>query len=191
MATRTAPRTVEEYLAALPEDRRQALEAVRAEINRRLPEGYEEGIQYGMIWWHVPHRIFPTGYHCNPKEPLPFAGLASQKGHMALHLMFVYGHEDLRKWFEQAWKRTGKRLDMGKACVRFRSVDDLALDVVGDAVARVPVPKYVAAYEAMLGTSRGAKKAAEKKSVKKSGKTKAAPAKKAAAGAGRKRPARA
>ncbi|MFO0934291.1 MAG: DUF1801 domain-containing protein [Planctomycetota bacterium] len=150
------PATVEAYLAALPPDRRAAVAAVRDAVNRALPAGYEEGIAYGMIGWHVPHRLYPAGYHCDPKQPLPFAGLASQKGHMSLHLMAVYLDPPRRDAFVDAWKRTGKKLDMGAACVRFKAVDDLALDVITDAIAAIPVTTYVAAYDAIR--SRGAKR---------------------------------
>ena len=94
--------TVEEYLAGLPEERRAALEAVRQVILANLPEGYEETMQYGMIGYVVPHRIYPPGYHCDPKQPLPFAGLGSQNQHMSLYLMCVYGHGALRAEFEAA-----------------------------------------------------------------------------------------
>jgi hypothetical protein len=159
------PEGVDAYIAALPEDRREAIETVRREINRRLPEGYEEGIQYGMIGWYVPHRLFPAGYHCDPKQPLPFASLASQKGYMSLYLMCIYGSDEHRAWFEAAWAKTGKKLDMGKSCVRFKTLDDLALDVIGQAVARVPVDTYVQRYEATLRKARpaGAGKAAAAK----------------------------
>ncbi|MBL9086878.1 MAG: DUF1801 domain-containing protein [Planctomycetia bacterium] len=150
------PTTVAAYLASLPEDRRAAVSAVRDAVNRALPAGYEEGIAYGMIGWHVPHRLYPAGYHCDPKQPLPFAGLASQKGHMSLHLMAVYLDPPRRDAFVRAWKQTGKKLDMGAACVRFKAVDDLALDVVTDAIAAIPVTTYVAAYDAMR--SRGSKR---------------------------------
>lgn len=150
------PATVEAYLAALPPDRRAAVAVVREAVNRALPAGYEEGFAYGMIGWHVPHRLYPAGYHCDPKQPLPFAGLASQKGHMSLHLMAVYLDPPRRDAFVDAWKRTGKKLDMGAACVRFKAVDDLALDVITDAIAAIPVTTYVAAYDAIR--SRGAKR---------------------------------
>lgn len=90
MSTRPAAATVEAYLAALPEARRAALSAVRAAIRRALPKGYAEGIQYGMIGWFVPHSIYPAGYHCDPKQPLPFASLASQKSHLAIYLFCTY-----------------------------------------------------------------------------------------------------
>ncbi len=135
--------SVEAYLASLPEDRRSAIEAVRKVILDNLDEGYEEGIQYGMIGYYVPHRIYPAGYHCDPKQPLPFASLASQKNHMSVYLMCIYGHEVLRSWFEKAWAKAGKKLDMGKSCVRFKKLDDLALDVIGEAIRRVPARKYI------------------------------------------------
>jgi Domain of unknown function (DU1801) len=135
--------TVEQYLSGLPADRRAALEAVRKVLLANLDKDYEEGMQYGMIGYYVPHRVFPAGYHCDPRQPLPFAGLASQKNHMSLYLMCVYGQAPLAQWFREAWAKTGKKLDMGKACVRFKKVEDLALDVIGEAIRRVPVKRYL------------------------------------------------
>jgi hypothetical protein len=144
--------TVEQYLAEQPEDRRKALEAVRQVILKNLDKDYEEGIQYGMIGYYVPHRVYPAGYHCDPKQPLPFANLASQKNYMSLYLMCVYGDSDLSRWFQQAWAKTGKKLDMGKACVRFKKLEDLALDVIGEAIRRVPAKTYIAHCEAASKT---------------------------------------
>jgi Domain of unknown function (DU1801) len=141
-------KSVDEYLASLPGDRRDAISAVRDVILNNLPEGYEEGMQYGMIGYYVPHSLYPSGYHCDPSQPLNMASLGNQKNHMALYLMSVYGSEPIRAWFQDQWAKTGKKLDMGKACLRFKKVDDLALDVIGQAIARVPVEKYVAAYVA-------------------------------------------
>lgn len=143
------PATVEEYLDGLPEERKAALEAVRRVILENLPEGYEETIQYGMISYVVPHRLYPPGYHCDPKQPLTFASLGSQKHHMALYLMCAYGDGPTNEWFRAAYEASGKKLDMGKACVRFKKLDDLPLDVIGQVIARVPVEKYVERYEAM------------------------------------------
>src|SRR5882672_4093276 len=112
--------TVEQYLAELPEDRRRAIAAVREVILENLDEDYEEGMQYGMIGYYVPHSVYPAGYHCDPGQPLPFAALASQKNYMSLYLMSLYGAGDHLKWFQQAWKKAGKKLDMGKCCVRFK-----------------------------------------------------------------------
>lgn len=145
-------KTVDEYLAALPADRREALQAVRKVFLDNLPKGYEEGMQYGMIGYFVPHSIYPPGYHCDPKKPLPFAGMASQKNHMSLYLMCVYSDPDHQAWFRQAWAKAGKKLDMGKACVRFKRIEDVPLSVIGQAVRRVPVKKYIDHYETVVKT---------------------------------------
>lgn len=153
-----APASVDAYLASLPDDRRAALGAVREVILASLDAGYEEGIQYGMIGYYVPHRVFPAGYHCDPRQPLPFAALASQKGHMSLYLMALYGDPDEAAWFTAAWARTGKKLDMGKSCVRFKKLDDLPMDLIREAVARTPAARYVARYSEALAASKAAKK---------------------------------
>jgi len=154
---KSAATTVAAYLAELPEDRRMAIDAVRKVILENLDEGYEEGIQYGMIGYYVPHRVYPAGYHCDPRQPLPFAALASQKGYMSVYLMCIYGHKSLRSWFEEAWVKAGKKLDMGKSCVRFKKLDDLALEVIGEAIRRVPAREYIGYVEsarALAGTRR-------------------------------------
>jgi len=176
-------KTVEAYLAELPEDRREAISAVRDVIRENLPEGYAEGMAYGMIGYHVPHEVYPAGYHCDPKQPLPFAALASQKNHMALYLMCVYGDAGTEAWFRKEWAATGKKLDMGKSCVRFRKLADVPLAVVGRVIRRVPVEEYVARYEATLRRPRsGARKVPAKKATSK--KTSKATTKKKAARAG-------
>ena len=157
---KSSAKTVDEYLASLPTDRRVAVSAVRKVILANLPAGYEECLSYGMIGYVVPHRLYPDGYHCDPKQPLPFACLGSQKNHMALYLMTVYGDPATEKWFRQAWEATGKKLDMGKSCVRFKSLDDVPLDVIGKVIARVPVKKYIARVEQILGER--SRKAAKK-----------------------------
>jgi hypothetical protein len=147
--------TIEAYLDSLPEDRRAAINAVRDVILKNLDTSYEEGIQYGVIGYYVPHRIYPKGYRCDPKHPLPFAALASQKNYMSLYLMSVYcgcvgdnaGNRHAQ-WFREAWARTGKKLDMGKACIRFKKVEDLPLEVIGEAIRRVPASVYVEFCEA-------------------------------------------
>jgi uncharacterized protein YdhG (YjbR/CyaY superfamily) len=151
--------TVAQYLAALPADRRAALSAVRKVINENLPDGYEEGMQFGMIGWYVPLSMYPAGYGENPKVPLSFVALASQKSGMVLHFLCFYGHPTLSTWFTSEYKKSGKKLDMGKGCVRFKSLEDLALDVVGRTVARVSVEEHMANYRAaraLLGKGRNA-----------------------------------
>jgi uncharacterized protein YdhG (YjbR/CyaY superfamily) len=158
-------KTVAEYLASLPADRREAIAAVRTTILANLDRGIEEGMSYGMIGYHVPHAVFPAGYHCDPAQPLPYAGLASQSGHMSLYLMGVYFDPADARWLADAWKKTGKKLDMGKSCIRFKKLADVPLDVVGAAIRRMPLAKYVAMYEAQLaqmGKGRSAKAAAKK-----------------------------
>src|SRR5205823_6031713 len=151
--------TVDEYLAELPGDRRAAVSAVREVILANLPEGYEETMQYGMIGYVVPHRLYPAGYHCDPKQPLTFASLGSQKNHMALYLMCAYGDGATAEWFRAAYAASGKKLDMGKACVRFKKLDDLPLDVIGQAIARVPAKTFIERYEAMRrATGEGRRK---------------------------------
>ena len=152
--------TVEQYLAELPEDRRAAIAAVRKVILKNLAKGFEEGMQYGMIGYFVPHRLYPAGYHCDPKQPLPFACLASHKNYMSFYAMSLYGSEPELKKFEAEWAKTGKKLDMGKSCIRFKKLDDLALDVIGAAIRRVTVKSYIEQYETVFKDSR--KKSAAK-----------------------------
>lgn len=177
--------SVADYLSALPEDRRAALSAVRATIRSNLPPGYEEGMQYSMIGYFVPHSRYPAGYHCDPRQPLPFASLASQKNHMALYMFCLYTNPDYQAWFRQAWTNAGKRLDMGKSCVRFRTIDDVPLDVVGQAIRRVPVRALIEQYEAILagsGRKRPRASAAAKKTAAKKPPARKSAAKKRAAG---------
>ena len=112
-------KSVEEYLAALPEDRRETITAIREVILKNLPKGYEEGMQWGMPSYFVPLSAYPAGYNCQPDQPLPFVGFASQKNHMAFYGFCIYMDEELKNRFVADWKKTGKKLDMGKSCVRF------------------------------------------------------------------------
>ncbi len=158
-----AATTVAEYLAAFPADRSAALSAVRKAINENLPDEYEEGMQFGMIGWYVPLSLYPAGYGENPKVPLPLVALASQKSGMVLHFLCFYGHPTLSTWFTKEYKKSGKKLDMGKGCVRFKSLDDLALDVVCRTVARVPVEEHMDNYRAaraLLGKGKSSAKKA-------------------------------
>ncbi|MET0830941.1 MAG: DUF1801 domain-containing protein [Acidimicrobiia bacterium] len=131
--------TVDEYLAELPEERREAIATVRRFILDHLPEGYVEGMNWGMIVYEIPLERYPDTYN---KQPLGLVALASQKNYMSLYLL---GDDEFRR----RWKETGKKLDMGKTCIRFRKVDDLALDVIGDTLAATPVDRLIATYEAV------------------------------------------
>jgi len=153
---------VDEYIDNLPEDRRIAIRAVREAVNAKLPPGYEEGIVYGLISWFVPFTRLAETYN---GQPLCVASLGAQKSHMALYLQSVYGDPALNEWFQKAWKATGKKLDMGKSCVRFKKLDDLALDVISEAISRVSVDQYVAQYEAARANTAEGKKSAAKAAV--------------------------
>lgn len=156
------PATVAEYLAALPPDRRSAIDTLREVFRKNLSKGYAEGMQYSMIGYFVPHDVFPDGYHCDPRQPLPFAAIASQKSHMSLYLMGLYMNPAADKAFRQAWARSGKKLDMGKSCIRFKSLDDLALNVLGDAIAAMPAKAHIEHYKATLAKGKPKTKPAAK-----------------------------
>jgi len=150
--------TVEEYLKELPDDRRAAISKVRQVIRKNLPKGIQEGMSYGMIGYFVPHKIYPAGYHCDPKQPLPFAGLASQKNYMSFYICTVYQSTDQEQWMRAQFEAKGKKLDMGKGCIRFRKLEDLPLDVVGEVVGRVPLADVIANYEAQRVAAANRKK---------------------------------
>ena len=146
--------TVQEYLDGLPDDRKAAIETVRAEILKNLPKGYEEGMQYGMIGYFVPHSIYPAGYHCDKKQPLPFVHIASQKNHMAVYLFCMYGDAAMKAEFLKEYGATGKKMDMGGSCVRFKKIENLPVELIGKLVGRIPVDSFIANYESALATSK-------------------------------------
>lgn len=132
--------TVDEYLADLPEERREAIGTVRDVILANLPAGYEEVMRWGMITYEVPLAVEPDTYN---GRPLMYAALASQKNHMAVYLTGVYADDEARERFLEAYRATGKRLDMGKSCIRFRKLENLPLEIIGEAVSRYPVPEFL------------------------------------------------
>ncbi len=136
--------TVSEYLASLPDDRKKAMAAVRKVIRANLPKGIVESMNWGMIVYEVPLKTYPDTYN---GQPLAYAGLASQKNYMSVYLMGLYGSEALRAEFESAYKATGKRMDVGKSCVRFRGLDDLPLEVVGDAIGALTLDQFLALHD--------------------------------------------
>lgn len=137
---RSEAKTVEDYLAALPDDRRQAITSVREIILSNLPDGYEEAMNWGMISYQIPLEIYPDTYN---KQPLMFAALASQKNHMAVYLTGIYISEKSMKNFETAYRATGKRFDVGKSCVRFKKLDDLPLDLIGKTISSLGVDELI------------------------------------------------
>ena len=143
MATSRAA-TVAEYLAELPEERRAVMAAVRDLVLRHLPAGYEETMNWGMISYEIPLARYPATYN---KQPLSYAALAAQKNHFALYLNAVYQSEERAAALADAFARAGKRLDMGKSCLRFRRLDELALDAVAESIASTPPDAFIAGYE--------------------------------------------
>jgi uncharacterized protein YdhG (YjbR/CyaY superfamily) len=142
---RSEAETVDQYLSELTEDRREAIEEVRAVIVENLPPGYEETMNWGMITYQVPLEVFPDTYN---GRPLMYAALASQKNHMAVYLTAIYADEEARRSFEERYRATGKRYDVGKSCVRFRTLDDLPLALIGETIAAVPAEEFVARFDA-------------------------------------------
>lgn len=143
--------TVEEYIASIPEERRPFIENIRKVIIENLPEGFEEGMSYGMIGYYVPHSIYPNGYHCNPKLPLPFITFASQKNSINFYHMSMYMDKDLYDWFVAEYPTYSKqKLDMGKSCVRFKKLEEIPLELLGKLVKKVSVADWIAQYEKAL-----------------------------------------
>jgi hypothetical protein len=138
-------KTVKEYLDELPEDRRRAISKVRGIVRKNLPKGYRETMNYGMITYEVPLQRFPETYN---KQPLCYAGLAAQKNFNTIYLMGAYSDPKQRKRLDDAFRKSGKKMDMGKSCLHFRSADDLPLDAIGEIIAGTPPEKMIEAYEA-------------------------------------------
>ena len=138
----------EEYMSKLPEDRKEAIMKLRKEIISNLPAGFKEGMGYGMIGYVVPHSIFPKGYHCDPKLPLPFAGIASQKNFIAFYHMGIYADPKLLKWFTEAHaKASPKKLDMGKSCMRYKKPEDIPYALIGELVTKITPDDWIEMYE--------------------------------------------
>ncbi|MEO6583776.1 MAG: DUF1801 domain-containing protein [Ferruginibacter sp.] len=144
-STATTPET---YLAGLPPDRKTVVSKLRNTILKNLPEGFEEGMGYGMLAYTVPHKRYPDGYHCTPELPLPFMNVASQKNFVAFYHMGLYAIPELLNWFTSEFPKHSKRkIDMGKSCLRFKSADDVPLELIGELVERVSVEQWIMAYE--------------------------------------------
>ncbi len=140
--------TVEQYLGELPDDRRDAIAEVRDTIVANLPDGVVETMNWGMIAYEIPLEVFPDTYN---RKPLLYAALASQKNHMAVYLHSIYMDEDDAEWFKQQYLDTGKKLDMGKSCVRFKKIEQLPVELIGEAIAKVSVDQFLDYYRAVRG----------------------------------------
>lgn len=140
--------TVDDYLAELPEDRQHIMTQLRKLIKKNLPKGFKEEMNYGMIGYVVPHSKYPAGYHCNPKDPLPFLGIASQKNHISVYHMGLYCKPDLLNWFTDAHaKASPKKLDMGKSCIRYKKGEDIPLALIGELVSKMTPDDWIRQYE--------------------------------------------
>lgn len=145
--------TPEEYIALLPEDRQPIVEKLRTIIKKNLPKGFEEGINYKMLGYYVPHSIYPDGYHCDPKLPLPFMNLASQKNSINLYHSGIYAKKELYDWFVAEYPKHSKRkLDMGKSCIRFKYIDDIPYDLIAELCTKLTVNEWINIYESAVKT---------------------------------------
>ena len=150
----TAPHPLE-YLAEIPAERKNAFEKLRNVILENLPDGFEERMGGGMLNYVVPHSIFPAGYHCNPKDPLPFLGLASQKNFIALYHMGIYSKPELLDWFVSEYpKHVKTKLDMGKSCIRFKKPENIPFDLLAELFRKMTVQDYIETYQEQLEKSR-------------------------------------
>ena len=140
--------TVALYVESLPEDRKEIINQLRKVINKNLPKGFSEIMNYGMIGYVVPHSIYPAGYHCDPKLPLPFMGLASQKNNISFYHMGIYADPKLLDWFTKNHaKEVSSKLDMGKSCIRFKKAEQIPFKLIGELVSKMTVKEWIALYE--------------------------------------------
>ena len=153
------------YLDALPADRREALIALCDPLRAHVPAGCEEGMQYGMLAWYQPHSLYHWGYHCDPKQPLPLVMVGNQKGHMAVHLFCLYVNQQGQDQLTADFAAAGKKIDMGKACLRFKKLEDLDLPSLGRAIARISLADFVARYESHLPAKERARRARQSKAL--------------------------
>jgi hypothetical protein len=153
----------DDYVSKLPEDRKEAIMKLRKEILKNLPKGFKETVGYGMLGYVVPHSIFPKGYHCDPKLPLPFAGMASQKNFIAFYHMGIYSDPKLLDWFVKEYpKHTDAKLDMGKSCIRFKKPETIPFRLFGELMSKLSVNDWIEMYESVLAKSKKSKPAKKK-----------------------------
>ena len=147
----TTATTVEMYLNELPEERKEPFLKLRTSILNSLPQGFKEEISYGMLGYVVPHSLYPNGYHCNPKLPLPFLSIASQKNFIAIYHMGLYTNPELMNWFTTEYTKNSKqKLDMGKSCIRFKKLDQIPFDLISELAAKMSVQDWIDCYELSL-----------------------------------------
>lgn len=141
--------TVDEYLDLVPEDRKATFNQLRNVILENIPKGFKEVMSYGMIGYSVPHEIYPDGYHCDPKIPLPFLSIANQKNFIGFYHLGIYANEELSKWFVEEYKKRAKyKLDMGKSCIRLKRMDDIPFDLIAELLQKISAEDWIETYEA-------------------------------------------
>lgn len=144
----SAAKTPDQYFQELPEERKEAMLKLRQIIKKNLPEGFEEMMGYGMLGYAVPHSIYPKGYHCDPKQPLPFFGMASQKNSINIYHMGIYADNDLYDWFVSEYPKYSKaKLDMGKSCIRFKKPEHIPFELIGELLTKISVLEWISIYE--------------------------------------------
>ncbi|MEN8799586.1 MAG: DUF1801 domain-containing protein [Flavobacteriaceae bacterium] len=148
---RSEAKTVKAYLESLPEERRGAMDRLRATIKAHLPRGFSEEMNYGMIGYVVPHDLYPDGYHCDPKLPLPFINIASQKNYIAFYHMGIYARKELFDWFTKTYpKHVKTKLDMGKSCIRFKNIDTIPYELLGQLCTKISPREWIETYESVV-----------------------------------------
>ena len=141
----------EDYISQVPEERQVALKKLRKVIKDNLPKGFEEGIQYGMIGYYVPHSIYPNGYHCSPSEPLPFMSFASQKNSINLYHSGIYAKPEIHDWFVAQYPKHCKRkLDIGKSCIRFKKIEEIPYELIAELSMKLTVDEWIGIYESAI-----------------------------------------
>jgi len=144
--------TVKEYIDQIPEERKEVIQKLRKVLSENLPEGFREEMSYGMIGYVVPHSLYPKGYHCTPKLPLPFINVASQKNFVALYHMNLYADKSLMEWFTTEYPKHSKvKLDMGKSCMRFKKLDQIPYELIGELAQKITVEEWIKTYEETFG----------------------------------------
>ena len=144
-------KTVNEILLNVPPDRIEPFNMLHKVIVKNLPKGFEPGISYGGLGYVIPHKLYPAGYHCKPAEPLPFAGIASQKGSINFYHMGIYVNRELLNWFVKEFpKHTKQKLDMGKSCIRFKKLDDIPYKLIGELMKKMSATEWIDLYEKNL-----------------------------------------
>jgi uncharacterized protein YdhG (YjbR/CyaY superfamily) len=147
--------SVIDYISKIPEDRQEVFKKLFDTINDNLPEGFKEGVSYGMVGWGVPLETYPAGYHCAPGTPLPFMALASQKNFIAFYHMGIYADPELLEWFVAEYPKYSKRkLDMGKSCVRFKKMDDIPFELIAEVSKKMTVENWINIYESQFKKSK-------------------------------------